>query len=208
MAIEAILFDLGRVLVDLDYPSTVRAFTASCSMSSAEFERVVGDANLACRYESGEITTQQFYDHLSQAGALNLPYSEFLAAWGAMLVPGLMISGNLLRSLKSRYPLILLSNTNEAHIQHLSATTKILDYFDYKVLSYEVGAMKPDRRIYERAIEVSGKRADQLFFTDDREENIQGARNLGIQAHRFISEQYLTSALRDAGIEVDVESFS
>jgi putative hydrolase of the HAD superfamily len=205
MAIEAIIFDLGRVLVDLDYPAVVQAFTSCCSISPAEFERVIGDANLAQRYECGQMTTRQFYEHLTSVGNLNMPHDAFLDAWASMLVPGLMISEHLLRSLKRRFPLILLSNTNEAHIRHLAATTDILSYFDHKVLSYEIGAMKPDRRIYERTIEVSGKHPEQLFFTDDRPENIQGALDVGIRAHRFVSEQGLIDALLDAGIEIDRE---
>jgi putative hydrolase of the HAD superfamily len=131
-----------------------------------------------------------------------MKFEDFHRLWTSIFRGDLLISDNLLRHLRERYPLILVSNTNEGHAEYVCRRYPILEYFEDKIFSFEVGAMKPDRKIYERAIAVSGKQAEALFFTDDREENIQGARQLGIRTHRFRSEEGLVVALQDAGVDI------
>ena len=201
MKIEALLFDLGKVIIDFSMDSMLQELCASCSQPATEFERVLQDPDLVRRYESGQITTRQFYEHLCDLGGLQLNFARFSQLWSSVFAD-LLISEELLRELRRRYPLILVSNTNESHAKHLSDRYPVLDYFDEKIFSFQVGAMKPDPRIYEFAIAASGRRAEALFFTDDREENVQGARKLGIHAHQFRSEDRLVAALQDAGVEV------
>ena len=105
--------------------------------------------------------------------------------------------------MKRNYPLLLVSNTNEAHVSFIKARYRVFDYFDHKIFSHEVGALKPDRKIYEAAIAASGKRPEELFFTDDRQENIEAAREFGIHAHQFVSESALIDALRRHGVEIE-----
>ena len=109
----------------------------------------------------------------------------------------------MLKDLKRKYPLILVSNTNEAHAEFIRSQYRIFDYFDHHILSYEVGSLKPDAKIFERAILASGCSPDALFFTDDRAENVEAAKELGMYAHQFVSESRLIEALRQAGVEVD-----
>ncbi len=202
MKIEAILFDLGKVIVDFDFQTMFRQLCGFCSKPAEEFEQVFVDPEWALRYEQGLITTREFYEHLCECGGLEMELSEFCRIWSSIFAKELLVSEALLHELKQRYPLILVSNTNEAHANYIRQNYSILDYFDEKIFSFEVGCMKPDRRIYECAIEASGKPAQALFFTDDRPENIDGARQLGIRAHQFRSETDLITALRDAGVDM------
>ena len=202
MKIEAILFDLGKVIVDFDFNEIFRQLCASCARPAEEFEKVFTDPDLACRYDSGTITTREFYDHLCSCGGLKMEFAEFRRIWSSIFVKDLLVSEALLLELKKRYPLILVSNTNEGHADYLCRNYRALDYFDKKIFSFEVGSMKPDRRIYECAIAAAGKVPESLFFTDDREENIHGARQLGICAHQFRSEAGLVAALQQAGVDV------
>jgi HAD superfamily hydrolase (TIGR01509 family) len=110
----------------------------------------------------------------------------------------------LLAYLKRRYPLILVSNTNEAHIDFIRSNYRVLEHFDHHIFSYEVGSLKPDRKIFEHAIAASGFPAETLFFTDDREENVVAARNLGLHAHQFKTESALVNALAAAGVCVGI----
>lgn len=115
-------------------------------------------------------------------------------------MPDLIVSEELLVALKHNYPLILVSNTNEAHINYVRANYQLLDHFDHYVFSYEVGSLKPDCKIFQHAITVSGFSANELFFTDDREENIRAARQLGMHAHQFKNQSQLVAALQQAGV--------
>ncbi len=202
MKIKAILFDLGKVLVDFNFETGVQALHAACSISRDRLEEVLWDENCIRRYERGEISTSEFHAYLRETADLQMDLPGFRQTWSSVFLPGGIVSEELLTALKRNYPLILVSNTNEAHIDHVRANYRLLDYFDHTVLSYEVGSLKPDRKIFEHAITVSGYPASELFFTDDREENILVAAELGMHAHQFKTESQLVAALQQAGVEM------
>ena len=202
MKIEAVLFDLGKVLLDFNFETGVQALHAACSISRDRLEEVLWDENYIRRFERGEISTNEFHGYLCESANLKMGLADFCRTWSSVFLPDLIVSEELLAALKRKYPLILISNTNEAHIEFVRSTYRVLDYFDRHVFSYEVGSLKPDRKIFEHAIAASGLPAEALFFTDDREENILAARELGIHAHQFKNESRLVEALQEAGVEI------
>ena len=103
--------------------------------------------------------------------------------------------------------LAILSNTNPVQWEYITdgrfpllAMGQPTSAFDWAILSYEVGAMKPDRAIYDAAIERAGVAADEVFFTDDRLENVEGARAAGIDAVQFVDCDGLVAQLRERGV--------
>ena len=169
MKIEALLFDLGKVLIDFNFETGVQALHGACSISRGRLEEVLWDEVWIRRYERGEISTAEFHSYLCETAALDMDLTGFRNVWSSVFLPDLLVSERLLAALKRKYPLILVSNTNEAHFEFIRDRYAVVDYFDHHVLSYEVGSMKPDREIFEHAVRVSGFRPDALFFTDDRE---------------------------------------
>src|SRR5262249_17876403 len=133
---------------------------------------------------------------------LQMDLSGFCETWSSVFLPELIVSEDLLEALRRKYPLILVSNTNEAHLEFIRSHYRVLNYFDHHILSYEVGSLKPDRRIFEHAIAASNHPAEALFFTDDRKENVEAARELGMHAHQFTTESQLVDALQQAGVEI------
>ena len=200
--IEALLFDLGKVLVDFDFELGMRQFAAKTSLARQEFEDVIWDRQWIRPYERGESSTAEYHRHLCERGKLRMTIEEFEQAWSAVFLPDLILPEVLLMNLKQRYPLILVSNTNEAHTAFVAKQYSVFEHFGHRVLSHEVGSLKPDSKIYKEAIRVSGKNPEALFFTDDREENIEAALQLGIRAHLFRSPSGLVQALREQGVEV------
>jgi putative hydrolase of the HAD superfamily len=201
MAIEALLFDLGKVLVDFDFELGMRHFAARSALSREEFERVILDREWLRRYETGAISSVDYHRYLRESGELEMSIEEFHDAWSAVFLPEPIMPEALLATLKARYPLILVSNTNESHATYIAKKYSIFEYFDHRILSHEVGSMKPDRKIYDVAIAASGKPPEALFFTDDRAENVESASKLGIQAHHFRTVQELLTALKDSGVD-------
>ena len=204
MKIRAILFDLGKVLVDFNFETGLQALHSACAISRNRLEEVLWDEHCIRRYERGEISTSEFHAYLCETANLQMDLAGFCETWSSVFLPDLIVSETLLATLKREYPLILVSNTNEAHIDYVRSHYRILDYFDHHVLSYEVGALKPHPKIFEHAIAVSGQPAESLFFTDDREENITAATDLGMQAHLFRNQPQLITALNQAGIEISI----
>jgi HAD superfamily hydrolase (TIGR01509 family) len=200
--IEALLFDLGKVLVDFDFELGMRRFAARTPLSREEFETVIWDKHWIRRYERGEISTSDYHQHLCERGKLTMAIEEFEAAWTSVFLPELIVPLRLLENLRSRYPLILVSNTNEVHATFVAKQYTVLEYFHHRIFSHEVGSLKPDYGIYQAAIKASGKRPEALFFADDREENIEAALELGIRAHLFRSVSGLVDALGEQGVDV------
>ena len=203
MKIEALLFDLGKVLIDFNFETGVQALHGACSISRDRLVEVLWDETWIRRYERGEISTGEFHSYLCETAALKMDLTGFREVWSSVFLPGLLVSERLLATLRRKYPLILISNTNEAHFEFIRDKYPVIDYFDQHVLSYVVGSLKPDRKIFEHAIRVSGFRPEALFFTDDREENILAARELGIHSHQFRTEPLLIAALEAANVEIN-----
>lgn len=201
MPIDALLFDLGKVIVDYDFELGMSRFAANSALSRQEFERVILNKGWVERYETGAISTADYHEYLCDHGKLRMNLEQFLEAWSAVFLPDLIVPEQLLTSLKERYPLILVSNINESHASYIERQYSVFDHFDHRILSHEVGSLKPDRKIYEAAIAAAGKPPEALFFTDDREENVEMALRLGIRAHQFRSVPDLVSALEDYGVD-------
>jgi putative hydrolase of the HAD superfamily len=203
ISIDCVLFDLGKVLIDFDNERALDRLAARSSLGRDDFQRIAWDPHWVRRYERGEVSTADYHSHLRNAGGLDMGIGEFRESWASVFLPEPLVSQAFLTALKARYPLVLLSNTNEAHVDFLFRRyPAILDCFDRKIFSHEVGSLKPDRAIYEAAIAAAGKPAGRLFFTDDREENIEGARRVGMHARQFVSETALIADLRAHGVAI------
>ena len=175
----------------------------SCSTISRErFEDLLWDESWVRRYERGEITLNEFHNYLCDSAQLRMEFAEFCRTWTSIFIPGLIVQEQLLASLKKNYPLILVSNTNQAHVEFIRDNYPVFQYFDHLIFSHEVGSLKPDSRIFKAAIAASGHPPEALFFADDRAENVVAARRLGIRAHQFVSEEKLVEALLEAGVEI------
>ena len=117
--------------------------------------------------------------------------------------PSLIVSEELLAALKRKYPLILVSNTNEAHIDFVRANYRVLDYFDHLVFSYEVGSLKPDREIFDRAIQRRRPpRRSIVFHRRSGRKHSPPPANSAYTRTKFNSETKLLDALQRAGVEI------
>src|SRR5215510_9664495 len=101
---KAILFDLGKVLVDFNFETGVQALHAACSISRNRLEEVLWDENWIQRYERGDISTSEFHAYLSETADLKLDLAGFCKTWSSVFLPELILSEDLLVALKSKYP--------------------------------------------------------------------------------------------------------
>ena len=198
--IKVIYFDLGKVIINFDYAQALQELGKVTPLPITEVTRVLADDSLILDYESGKISTVDFYRLVSKKLKLNVSLEKFKQLWGNMFLPEPLLSESFLEALKKTYRLILLSNTNEIHFEFVREKYSILSYIEDYVLSYQVGWMKPDKQIYQAAIERAGVPAEQIFFTDDRQENVEAARTEGIQAVQFHSENQLKREMSLLGI--------
>jgi putative hydrolase of the HAD superfamily len=198
--IRTLLFDLGNVLVKLDFERAYRAAAKLRGCAPEEVQRLLREADLAGPYERGEIDSEEFHSRCEELLGLGLDFDGFSGLWGDMFSHDELVSPEFIRALGGRYRLAILSNTNPLHYEWLRREYPILELFPQAVLSYEVGAMKPARAMYEAALETTLSRPEECFFIDDRAENVEGARASGIHAEVFRGQTELEEALRSIGV--------
>jgi FMN phosphatase YigB (HAD superfamily) len=193
--IRAILFDLGRVLIGFDFLRGYERLQPICGCPMEEIRRRVAETGLVPKLEAGGIGPRDFVTALGQSLGVTFDYDQFCEIWSSIFLPGTLVPDSMVAGLKQRYELVLLSNTNQIHIEMLQRNYPILRHFEKRVLSHEVGAMKPSPLIYQRAVELAGCRPEQCFFTDDVEAYVEGARQVGIDAVQFQSAEQLQREL-------------
>ena len=186
--IENIIFDLGGVILDIDYNLTRTAFE---KLGVAHFDEMYSQATadqLFQKLETGEISEENFYKELNTCTGLHLSPPEIKKAWNAMLLSFREKSLQFLEEIRSKYQLFLLSNTNYIHI---AAFEKIFnerkrektfeEYFNKAFYSCEIGFRKPDAVCYECILDKIKIEPPKTLFIDDSVKNIEGAKKAGMQ---------------------------
>ena len=198
--IKAVIFDLGKVIVPFDFKRGYQAMAKVCSYSAEDIPKRIGSTDLVTRFESGQVSPEDFVNELCGILDLQMEYARFCEIWSCIFLPETLIPERLFEGIRQRYRLLLLSNTNAIHFQMIRSNYPLLRHFDDYVLSYEVGAMKPSPRIYEQAIARAGCEPAECFFTDDIPEYVAGAKKAGIDAVQFESAAQIERELRKRGV--------
>jgi HAD superfamily hydrolase (TIGR01549 family) len=185
--IDAIIFDLGGVLIDIDYTKTRQAFE---NLGISNFNELYSQANqqdLFDRFEIGQISGQHFINSLLNYFTEPISPNKVVHAWNAMLLDFKLEKLTLLEKLAAKYPLFLLSNTNELHVpivrQRLSKlTAKPLEvYFSKVYFSHDLGLRKPNSEIFEFVCSENNLNPSTTLFIDDSIQHIEGAKKCGLQ---------------------------
>jgi putative hydrolase of the HAD superfamily len=198
---KALIFDLGGVIVPLDFKQAYARMEPLCGYSAAEIPRRIGATDLVRRFECGQIEAEPFAAELLDTLGIRMTYADFRELWNWIFAPGPILPEDLFRALRERHRLVLLSNTNSIHFEVLSGRYPLLAHFHEHVLSYKVGAMKPSPEIYREAVRRAGCSAAECFFTDDVLPYVEGARSEGIDAVQFVGREQLEDELRARGVE-------
>ena len=179
MKVRAVVFDLGKVLVDFDYGIAARTLARQSTAPADDIRTVIDQSPLLLRYESAQMTTRQFFDVVREEIGFGGSFGEFAAAFGNIFteVPAMT---QLQRELGSRrMPTSVLSNTNEIAVGHIRRSFSFFANFTDYILSYEQGVLKQHERIYEITEERSGCREQEILFLDDKPENVEAAARRG-----------------------------
>jgi glucose-1-phosphatase len=196
---KAIIFDLGRVLVDFDFKRSYAELASYCPHDPRRIPLLLQPSGLVQRFETGMIEPRAFVEELSAILSSTADYETFCRVFNGIF-SDLLVPESLVEALAARYRLVLLSNTNAIHFAMLRESYPILRHFHHLVLSYEVKAMKPDPEIYRAAIDRAGCLPGECFYTDDIAEYVESGRRMGLDAEQFQSAEKLERDLRFRGI--------
>lgn len=188
--IKNIIFDLGGVILNIDYNLTIRAFT---DLGVKNFEKLYSQAQqdkLFDQFETGKISPAMFRFRLKKYLPEKISDYEIKKAWCAMLLNFPHERLEFLIKLKNKYRLFLLSNTNGIHFKEFTRILKSERHwktwnrlFEKEYYSHLVGLRKPDQKIFKLLLRENDLKPSETLFIDDSAQNLSGAKAIGIKTH-------------------------
>jgi FMN phosphatase YigB (HAD superfamily) len=181
--VEALLFDLGNVLVKFDWEQAFAHWGERCATPAERLrERFVVDAAFE-RYERGEATDAEYFAALRATLGVDLSHDDLREGWNRIFTGAIEPTVELIGRLDPRMPLYVFSNTNAAHRSAwVRDHAEALAPFRRVFTSFEIGHRKPERAAYELVAREIGVPAARVLFLDDAIENVRGAQEAGMQA--------------------------
>ena len=196
----AVVFDLGKVLLEFDYGIVARRLAAHSGRDAEQIRGLLDQSPLLFRLESGQMTNEQFFEEVSSLTGYTGELEEFANIFGdifSAIHPMIDLHGQL----RARgVPTFIFSNTNELAVRHIRANYAFFAHFTDYIYSHEAGAMKPDHRIYEVVERRSGRKGAELLYLDDRKENVDAGAARGWQVVHHLTPEQTIAAVRAAGL--------
>ena len=201
-AADALLFDLGRVVLDIDFSKVVACWAGHAGCEPAHLAgRFSWRDEFYQRHEKGEISDDEFFAALRALLGVDLSDAQFLEGWNQIFAGEMPGMAELLARAAQRLPLYAFSNTNNAHVEHFSEQyADVLGHFREIFLSSAIGLRKPDAEAFDHVVKEIGVPAARIVFFDDLAENIEGARARGLKAVHVKSSADVAEALAALGI--------
>jgi glucose-1-phosphatase len=200
--IKAILFDLGKVIVDFNFEPAFRRLSKASVFRPEEIRDYFLSSGLEVVYDGGKISSKVFYLKVKNALKHQLTYAQFKKVWNEVFKPNRPVV-SLIRRLRARYRLVLISNTNAMHYEYIRSKYNIFNSFHKLILSFKVKIRKPDAEIYKKAALACRAKPSEIFYIDDRSDLTEAASELGFNTFTFKKNPgALVAALKRHGVRV------
>jgi HAD superfamily hydrolase (TIGR01509 family) len=200
-AADALLFDLGRVVLDIDFGKTLACWAGHAGCEVAHLVGRFSRDDIYRRHETGDISDAEFFEGLRRSLGVKLSDAQFLEGWNAIFAGEMPGIAALLARAAARVPLYAFSNTNNAHVEHFSLEyAAVLGHFREIFLSSAIGLRKPDAAAYDHVVKAIGVDPERIVFFDDLAENIEGAKACGLTALHVTSPGDVARALAELEI--------
>jgi len=180
---RALLFDLGGVLLDIDFGLAIKAWAAYSALPETELARLFRFDREYRQHERGTLDSAAYFAHLAARLQLSATPAQIEAGWNAIFIGEIAQTAQLVQTARSRLPCYLLTNTNPSHMRFWSARyPNVIPSFDAVFASHQLGLRKPEREAFDHILNVTGVNARDMLFFDDTAENVEAAKQAGLQA--------------------------
>ena len=189
--IKNIVFDLGGVLVDLDFKAAINGLQQAGFANVKEQLDALDQGGIFQKFELGEMTADEFRAAIRENSTVTLTDEEIDALWNAMLLEIPREKLELILDLRGKYMVYLLSNTNSIHWDYVCKNAfnyrgfRVNDYFEETFLSYEMHLAKPNKAIFEKVLHDANLLPEETLFIDDSEANCKAAEEVDINTHHY-----------------------
>ncbi len=208
--IKNIIFDLGGVILNIDFTRSVEAFRKLGIDDIAEIYTGYSQSKFFDLYDKGLISDNDFINELKKNIPSNVSKHQIIDAWNAMILDFPADRIELLQKLKKKYRLFLLSNTNSIHfpvynnqLKEIYEISDLSELFENTYYSFRIGMRKPDVDFFKLVLNENNLKAEETLFVDDSPLNTEAAEKLGINALEYNPEESLEKVL----LRLNINSF-
>jgi len=201
MKIKAVVFDLGKVLLDFDYLTAAEALAKQAAIPANELLAILNQSPLLHQFETGLMTAEEFETAVRALSGYHGTTLEFERGFGDIFTEIKEMTAVFHRIRAIPLTTCLFSNTNALAIKHIAAAFSFFQQFDHHFLSYELRSMKPDSGMYDALESRTGLRGETLVYLDDRLENIEAAQGRGWNVILHSNPADSLAQLRGFGLE-------
>ncbi len=204
VAIKNIIFDYGKVIINLDFDLTRIAFEKEGVNNFNSMFTEFSHQPFFHLFDCGLISEEEFRMHLRTATGLNLTDSIIDSCWNAMLLDIPETRMKYVEGLQTSYNTFLLSNTNSIHLKFISSylqkefgISDISEKFKKTYYSCQVGMRKPDEKIFQLVMEENNLLPEETLFIDDSAVNIETADKLGMQVILLMENEIVEDKINE-----------
>jgi HAD superfamily hydrolase (TIGR01509 family) len=198
--VRSVISDLGKVILFFDNSIFFRKLAEFCPFTAMDIaERVHKNRDLIRSFDTGKISPDGFYREVIKRLDARVDQKTFFTLYCDIFSLNTPVL-DVLAGLRGRYKLILLSNTDIKRFGFIRDSFPEIFIFEEYVLSFEVGYLKPHPQIYKKALKKAEARAEECVFIDDLEENIEGAKKVGLETLLYKPQTDLKAELRGKGL--------
>jgi len=200
-SVEALLFDLGGVMIDIDFERIFAHWARHSALDAAQIRARFSADTAYHAYERGELDSPDYFAHLRRLLELDAGDDDIARGWNAIFVAAIDETLALVHEVRPRLPCFAFSNTNPVHQAAWSSRfPEVVSAFDAIFVSSEIGLRKPERKAFQTVAQRIGMAPSALLFFDDMGQNVDAAAALGMQAVRVRGPGDVRTALQAAAL--------
>lgn len=195
--VKALLFDLGGVIVDLDYHKTINAFDALGVANTESIYNQFNQTEIFDGFETGSLTGKEFIHLMKDQIPTYSSESEIKKAWNAMILGFEEAKLKQIKKYSEKIPCYLLSNTNEIHLEYIQTLLGEMPFKNLELLfskcyySHIIGKRKPHKETFEWVLNDMGYTAEDVLFIEDSPQHIEGAKTMNLNTLYLTQERSL-----------------
>lgn len=177
--IKLVMFDLGNVIFFFDHMITCSKLSEYSKKDSKYIYDFIFKSNLSKNYDTGKISSRELFSTVSSILDQKIPFEKFKHFWSEIFQLNDGIE-EVISWVKTHAEIAVLSNTDELHFSYIKNKFEIISEFDYTFLSYKIGYLKPEKEIFEYAINKTGILPQKIIHIDDIQCFVDAAKKSGI----------------------------